>query len=244
MTALLANQFVSFLKWDTDYFGFPIAQIKEHRVDSNSLNQAFEYCEDNCIKLLQFKCDAHHSESIKLAESHGFHFVDIRMTYEVCPELKFEVEAFDDCRIASSKDISKLVELADGIFDTSRYYFDKNFPKEKVNIFYQDWVRKAVEGVFDDYLVVLERDRKIAGFCSVKELNKNTACIGILGVDKKLKGNGIGKTLVDWTISNCFEKGIKKLDVVTQGRNYSAQRLYQRCGFVIENLELYYHKWF
>ena len=37
---------------------------------------------------------------------------------------------------------------------------------------------------------------------------------------------------------------VKQVHVVTQGRNYSAQRLYQRAGFIIDNIETYYHKWF
>jgi hypothetical protein len=31
---------------------------------------------------------------------------------------------------------------------------------------------------------------------------------------------------------------------VTQGRNLAAQRLYQRTGFLIRDLQLWYHKWY
>jgi hypothetical protein len=34
------------------------------------------------------------------------------------------------------------------------------------------------------------------------------------------------------------------VQVITQGRNYAAQRLYQRAGFVTRKTELWYHKWF
>ena len=36
---------------------------------------------------------------------------------------------------------------------------------------------------------------------------------------------------------------IKKLYVVTQGRNIRAQRLYQKNGFIIKSSEIWYHKW-
>ena len=37
---------------------------------------------------------------------------------------------------------------------------------------------------------------------------------------------------------------IKQVYVATQGRNYAAQKLYQRSGFTINVIEIYYHKWF
>ena len=40
------------------------------------------------------------------------------------------------------------------------------------------------------------------------------------------------------------ESGVRDVQVVTQGRNRAALRLYQRCGFVIEAVELWYHRWF
>ena len=44
-------------------------------------------------------------------------------------------------------------------------------------------------------------------------------------------------------IEELYKDGITYIDVVTQGRNYSAQRLYQRCGFITQSTELWYHKW-
>jgi hypothetical protein len=32
--------------------------------------------------------------------------------------------------------------------------------------------------------------------------------------------------------------------VVTQGNNLAAQRLYQTCGFLSRDLQLWYHKWY
>ena len=39
-------------------------------------------------------------------------------------------------------------------------------------------------------------------------------------------------------------RGIDRVQVVTQGRNVRAQRVYQRCGFVSAQLQLWYHRWF
>ena len=48
---------------------------------------------------------------------------------------------------------------------------------------------------------------------------------------------------MNYIINQSAAKGIKKIFVVTQGRNYMAQRLYQSAGFKTFSTELWYHKW-
>jgi ribosomal protein S18 acetylase RimI-like enzyme len=40
------------------------------------------------------------------------------------------------------------------------------------------------------------------------------------------------------------KRRIAKVNVVTQGRNVRAQRLYQKSGFATDSVMLWYHKWF
>jgi dTDP-4-amino-4,6-dideoxy-D-galactose acyltransferase len=40
------------------------------------------------------------------------------------------------------------------------------------------------------------------------------------------------------------EQGLSLIHVVTQGRNCRAQRMYGRCGFLPDTLQLWYHRWF
>tara|TARA_Y100000031_G_C7967214_1_gene268715 strand:- start:160 stop:300 length:141 start_codon:yes stop_codon:yes gene_type:complete len=40
-----------------------------------------------------------------------------------------------------------------------------------------------------------------------------------------------------------IDKKCSKVFVVTQGRNYAAQRLYLNVGFLTKETELWYHKW-
>jgi hypothetical protein len=41
-----------------------------------------------------------------------------------------------------------------------------------------------------------------------------------------------------------LNRGVKRVSVITQGRNYGAQRLYQQAGFLPDKMEIYYHRWF
>jgi RimJ/RimL family protein N-acetyltransferase len=40
------------------------------------------------------------------------------------------------------------------------------------------------------------------------------------------------------------DQGMDSMEVVTQGRNVAAQRLYQKCGFATKEVQLWYHHWF
>ena len=75
-------------------------------------------------------------------------------------------------------------------------------------------------------------------------LNKgNSASIGVLGLNQDYTNLGLGKYMLNKVIEALYGDGVTYIDVVTQGRNYGAQRLYQRCGFVTRSTELWYHEW-
>ncbi|MCM8530261.1 MAG: GNAT family N-acetyltransferase [Lentisphaeraceae bacterium] len=243
--SILDKPLVKVLSWDTKYFGFNVAQINGNRVCHQSVKNIVEFCEKENVNLLQFKCDAHHSESVKVAEENDFHFVDIRMTFEISLIERKPVDRINslEFRLAGVDDLPVLMKISHEIYQTSRYHFDSNFPKEKVDLFYQDWVRKAVTGDFDDCLYVITLNKIVLGYCSIRRDGSSKAFIGIVGLDDEYRGNGYGKELIEMVLDDCKRQGIDTIDVVTQGRNYSAQRLYQRCGMLLSRLELYYHKW-
>ena len=80
--------------------------------------------------------------------------------------------------------------------------------------------------------------------CSILYSSKLSATIGLFAVDEKMSGKGLGNILLRKVFQNLVSQGVQNVSVVTQGRNYGAQRLYQRAGFQSEKIEIYYHCWF
>ena len=131
---------INLLEWDSNYFGFPVAQIQSRTINQNHLDEALHFCDQHDVRLLQFKCDAHHRESIMLAEKGKFHFVDVRLTLlqklsksddytnNMRPNLSF--------RKGEISDISELKAIVTDLYNHSRYYFDTNFPRNDVHGFY------------------------------------------------------------------------------------------------------------
>jgi ribosomal protein S18 acetylase RimI-like enzyme len=58
------------------------------------------------------------------------------------------------------------------------------------------------------------------------------------------RGRSLGSALVEHSLRWFGERGMKDVSVVTQGRNAAAQRLYQRCGFITDSVQIWYHRWF
>lgn len=239
---------VILLDWDSDFFGFPIAQIISNRLDENSLTEVMSFCQDNKVKLLQFKCDAHHRKSVLLAEKNNFHFADVRITLgkKLNKEVNDEIILPERItfRVGDNSDIPALKAIVTDLYTNSRYYFDTNFPRNDVHGFYRNWIEKSALGKFDDCVLVLCHDDIPIACCSILYSSKLSATIGLFAVDEKMSGKGLGNILLRKVFQNLVSQGVQNVSVVTQGRNYGAQRLYQRAGFQSEKIEIYYHCWF
>lgn len=234
------------LEWDSKFFGINIGYVSCLRLTPNIEKHIKKYIRKEKIDLLEYLCNCHDKESVSTAEKNGYSFVDIRITFEKVLKDKIDVEERENyyVRKGERNDIKKLKEIAKNIYKYSRYYYDPNFNRDKVVEFYSNWVEKAILGQFDDYGYVLYHCEQPIGFCTIKEQPLNTAKIGLIGLHADYLGNGLGKYLLDMTLKKLRDNGINYVEVVTQGRNYTAQRLYQKCGFITKMTELWYHKWF
>lgn len=233
------------LAWDTEFFGVGVGYVSSRNLTENIYKKTHRFAISNDIKILEYLCNCHDRESVQVAERHGFHFVDIRLTFEVRTK-EMEADTLPEgfaFGLATSEHIEELKKVGSNIYKDSRYYFDGHFDPQRINEFYRGWVEKAVLGTFDDVCYCVFKGDKPVGFCTLRYAKLESANIGLVGFSEDFQGLGLGKKLMKHVISESAAKGIKKIFVVTQGRNYSAQRLYQSAGFKTFSTELWYHKW-
>ena len=236
---------ISLLEWDSKFWGFNVCLLSSRHLSQSILYRINNFISKNQIRLVEYLCDCHDKRSVSLAEKNGFQFKDIRLTYENKLSDYQKKSDYIDLKfsLATEDHIPTLRIISKDIYKDSRYYFDANFEKNKVIEFYLLWIEKDIKGKFYDECFILEIDNEIVGFCTVKYQNDELAYIGLVGVSTNHSGKGIGSKLMSCFIDEMFSRGIKKVRVVTQGRNYAAQRLYQKVGFVSHSTELWYHKW-
>lgn len=231
--------------WDTKFFKLNIAELYPLRVNEKMMRFALKMCRKDKIRCLYYLCDCHDPLSVKLAEKYGFHFVDMRLTFSLdlynagISRQSNKPAAFGRFREA---DLPYLKRIAAGIYNYSRYYFDLNFSRKSCSKFYVNWVAKCCREK-NNKVFVARIGNKAVGYVTARISNKR-AYLDLVGIDKEHSGEGIGTELLKYALASLKEESICHVEVVTQGRNYAAQRLYQSCGFKTLKTQLWYHKWF
>ena len=233
------------LDWDTNFWGYPVSLVTSRKLTESIIYRIKLFIKKNKIRLVQYLCNCHDRKSVYLAEQNHFQFKDIRLTFEKKLENNKNkmINQNYSFRKAKNEDINMIYKISDTIYKDSRYYFDQNFDRKKIQDFYNQWLYKAVNNLFDDVCLIYCRNKKPISYCTLRYINNKDVVIGLFGVSKNFKGKGIGNKLINNVFDYLKIRGYKKISVVTQGRNLYAQRFYQKSGFVTKNTELWYHKW-
>lgn len=230
------------LEWDTDFFGLRIATLPPGPLTETSLSRIVEWCRAERVACLYALSSTDDPTSVRLLEDAGGRVVDVRMTF--ARELPGSPpRAKVPARGSLVSDIPALRELARASHTSSRFWADLNFPRERCAELYATWIEKSCRG-WADQVFVAEVDGQPAGYLSCHLRADGRGEIGIVAVAPAAQGRGLGGSLLDTALSWFAEKGCRHITVVTQGRNASAQRLYQSRGFLTANVQVWHHLWF
>jgi ribosomal protein S18 acetylase RimI-like enzyme len=197
------------------------------------------WCEAENIECLYFLADSDDPETVRLAQTGGFDLVDVRVTLEKHVDSERPDQA--GIRPSDSGDIPILKEIPRESFCASRFYFDPHFPRERCDALYETWIERSCLGDADVVLVA-EDQGSAAGFITCHR-GRDSGEIGLAGVSSNAGGKGLGKLMVNAALEWFVNHQVYQISVVTQGRNIKAQRLYQRCGFITRQVQLWYHWW-
>jgi dTDP-4-amino-4,6-dideoxy-D-galactose acyltransferase len=234
-----ADEPCEFLDWDSQFWGFRIGRVRGDR--RLSLERVDAWCAEHAIRCLYLLADANDFEAARLAEGAGFRLADTRMTYA----LSVTADACDcvGVRLADDADIPDLRRIASTSYRSSRFYFDLYFPRHLCDELYATWIERSCRG-YADAVFVVEGDGGVEGYISCHlEAGPPHGRIGLVGVDAAARGRGVAQRLVHHACEWFKSAGVSKVSVVTQARNVEAQRVYQRSGFLVEDVGLWFHRW-
>lgn len=224
------------LPWDSNFFQFPVARIKDD-VDIISDEKVFQNLFENNIRLAYYSS----FKELVIPENNLYEIklVDKKVTYS-----KEIIDQPANERILSyEKDYpeEKLISLAieSGIY--SRFNVDNKIGRYHFEELYTKWIENSVSKKIADEVLVSKDQNEITGFVTVGKKN-NRADIGIIAVDESHRGKGIGKALM-FSAENYYSGKLKSIQVVTQEDNLAACKLYESCGYLREKKEYFYHLW-
>jgi len=232
-----------FLSWDSEHFGARIGRVNATRLTAALLADIDRWAGSHSIDCLYLLAEPD-PPTMRLAAGMGFRFVDARTTFEAQLPRLAAAEETKYIRPATLNDIPDLRRIAGESHRDSRFYVDGNFPLATCDEMYRIWIERSCrEPAFAGAVFVAEKEHRPVGYISCRVATE-VGDIGLVAVDGKYRDLGLGAGLVRQAFSWFAAQGALRATVVTQGFNVPAQRLYQKSGFLISSVQLWYHRWF
>jgi dTDP-4-amino-4,6-dideoxy-D-galactose acyltransferase len=232
------------LEWDGDFFGFPVARVREPALDPETAGSIDEWCAQYGVRCLYLLLDADDRGSARVAAAHDYRLVDVRVTlrHDLDP-----VPAPDPdvpIREAELRDLGALTALAARSHRDSRFYHDDGFPRERCDALYATWIEQAVHDPHR-WVGVREVEGRAVGYQAVRPPdNAGVAAMEILAVDESHRREGIGRNLLFAGLRWGSSAGAIAVETATQERNRVSVETHLALGFVCTRRDAWHHKWY
>ena len=111
------------LPWDTKFFGVQIARVRGDVLTHERCTVIDAWCAAHAVACLYFTARPDDAATVQLAEQHGYHLVDIRMTFQIAnlkPSHSNQNVAISDFE---SGDLTELRRMARASHQDTRFFF-------------------------------------------------------------------------------------------------------------------------
>lgn len=225
------------MDWDSGFFGFEVAMLIGDEFDEVGLKGALADLKTLGVSLVYWFTAGERKIASKCNGSLG----DIKIIYSkrIIGENKI---GFPLRSYSSTDKFERLVPLALQSGSYSRFKTDNNFLNGEFEKMYREWIRKSVDREIADEVFVLEILGKILGFITVYKRDL-IGIVGLIAVDEEERGNGIGKSLLNYAENFVFKNGCNEIQVATQKENKIACLFYERNNYRIKDIKWIYHFW-
>jgi dTDP-4-amino-4,6-dideoxy-D-galactose acyltransferase len=227
------------LEWDSNFFGLPVYCVSiEKEEDVKSLVALSGRHNSSLVFIVQKNIEKNVRECL---ESVGAICYGTRVTYEKrigkvnyfqseLGIMEYEGEVTED-----------LVRLSVNSGGYSRFKKDPKLRPYFESLF-QKWIVNSLDKSIADKTYVYNKNGRLLSFLTLR-IKKSQGWIGLISVEKSVRGKGIGKALLDQAEKYFIAHGAEMSYVVTQEENMTACRFYEACGYHISASELIYHWW-
>lgn len=162
-----------------------------------------------------------------------FYLIDVLVSFIQQKRIEQNtVESAYTCRFACHTDKEQIAQIAKNAFICSRFYRDSNIPKEVASKIKEDWVGNYFLGKRGTHMIVAESNATIYGFMLMLD-----QVIDLIAVDSKYLRKGVATKMIAFA-----NERIGLLKVGTQSSNSGSIKLYQKSGFILDQVQLVLHK--
>lgn len=227
---------IRLLDWDSDFFGYKVGSISIENV--SDINEELEIDAEFKLVYLFSK----EKLTVSLSKKYSARWVDTKVVLKrkVVPNSMLPA-AFKIIPYYGEDDVEIFnLALESGIY--SRFNVDPNFRNNEFERLYNEWIKKSLNNTISEIVYIAYINECVAGFITIGEKN-GRADIGLIAVDKEFRGRNVGLSLIEMACQYAHVKGYEEIQVVTQGENTPAMKLYSKCGFIVDDTTFVYHIW-
>lgn len=234
------------VQWDSDVFGFPVAQIqsvrvKEHASAITDFQLAWAWLNEHKVRVVSCRLSHDRFAESFLLEHEGFRFVEMVLHPEIESLNRFELK--NDGLVVSpamQSDLQILTSIAETTFSSERYHVDPRIDSGRANARYGNWVRNCLEHPRQKLLKVMDGGDVVALFV-VETLESGAAYWHLTAVAPSKQGRGFGRRA--WTAMMRYHQlqGVKSINTTISVRNSRVLNLYARLGFRFGPPETTFH---
>jgi ribosomal protein S18 acetylase RimI-like enzyme len=140
-------------------------------------------------------------------------------------------------RRAIAQDADALAALGGEALSTpgdsfNRYLNDPRLPPGSARRVYAEWARTSIAGPAADLTLVLEEAEELLGFLTLAGPKEGLARVPLNAVSRRARGRGIYRSLVRAGLTEAFNRGAERVEIVTQLQQLAVQRTWYGLGAV------------
>ncbi len=179
-----------------------------------------------------------------LLNEYGYYLVSSRILYRLSKHVDFNdqketsVRVIEDYQYAEND--SFLADITADLAAISHYGKDPFIGIKGALSIYKEWMKNTFSGYAQKVFVATNEQGQCGGILSIRSVN-NELVIDLLGVHDSFRKKGVATILLRYAVVYAQQLQ-KSLLVATQVENIPANRFYQKHNFLVESVELVYHK--
>jgi hypothetical protein len=238
---------IAMLPWDTDIFGFPVADYRPGALGeladaTGRLATRLErWANQESVELVGCRIPSEPAALGSFLESAGFRFVEFQLRATL-PRLRVEELAPPRITVRPARDADReaVVQIAGSAFLLGRYHADPQFPRPLADRRYRVWIERALAEPTPGTLVeVVGQEGAARGFLHA-ELEKAAADIRLAAVDREAAGIA-GPELYRGALRELASRGATQATARISAANTAVLNIYASLGFRFHEPELVFH---
>jgi len=238
-----------FLKWDSEQLGFPCGIIDCSIFNSNlsqlqMINRINDLIIDHSkVKFITLKISCFYNELLNnFLKKDNFKLIDTELIFKrkQLNKNNIKVKARQQeimISHANRIDANFFLPLVQEL-KWSRFYLDNRINRNKAIHLWENSLKNHFSGRADD-IAVAYINNKPAGLILITKTTSKSITLFLVGVLNEFKRREVGTALLN-SVSKKYQT-ISNIFVETSCQNIPAQKLYQKNGYIVENIKHIIH---